>query len=352
MRGLDSILNQLQISLQTAASPLTDFTPQGVTYTLMRSIASGIQAMESNYDSLLEQADFTIATGAALESFANLFGLSRQAASFATGSVLVTSSSDILLSAGLIFTDLQTGQQYISNNPNPLTATPFVEIAVPIISAFSGNGKALLAGTKLYSQFANITDVSVGFERKYDGTACGNMNDGGQLESDGSLRLRMYALIRAGGLMNQEALRALLIEHPAVSDVLIYTVSAGIVKVLIKSDSIDTSTLINDLTKQIEQYLVAVAVEVQLQSPTPIQIDLRVQVADTTNLNELKSTIKNAALDYIQTVRTSLYFDPRELEALISPYVETVQINLPLEPLEWNAPLFLELGDLNVNFKI
>ena len=47
MRGLETILNQLQISLQTNASPLTDFAPQGVTYTLMRSIASGIQMAQA-----------------------------------------------------------------------------------------------------------------------------------------------------------------------------------------------------------------------------------------------------------------------------------------------------------------
>jgi hypothetical protein len=353
MRGLDNILDQLKISLQNNNSPLTDFTPQGVNYTLLRAIAAGIQQVETNnYDNLLNFADFTKATGAGLEQFAALFGLTRKQSALASGWVLISTDSVISVLNGLIFTDTQTGNQYFTSNATDITVSPYVETPVPISCTTPGNGKALKAGAKVFSQNPAILNATIGFERKFDGTACGDMVDGGNLESDNSLRSRMYALFRAGGLVNKESLKALLIEHPAVLDAILLTRTAGVVEVFIKSNQSEQDVLIQEIGSLIESYLVGVIVKVVIKNATPIRVELNIKTDSSADLNELKDSIRGVIENYINTVRTRLYFDPDELKELIKPFVQLVEVLAPSEPLEWDDETFLELGDLNVNLKI
>lgn len=353
MRGLDTILNQLQVSLQTANSPVTDFAPQSAAYTLFRSIAAAIQQTELiGYDPLLTNADITTATGTGLDRFAQTFGLSRQQAAVATGFLLVTGATAIALPNGTIFTDPQTGNQYLSTNSTSIALSAFIETPVPVAALLAGSGRALTAGTKLISQNEQILDVVVGFERKFDGTACGNMQDGTTLESDNSLRQRIYALLRAGGLINEAALRTVLIEHPAVDDALIDTPTAGVVRALVKTTSTTPDALKDELTALIQSYLVAVAVQVIIQTPTPLAVELNVRTALTSDLNALKANIRAVVEQYVALVRTTKYFDLDELKALVAPYVDLVEVVQPTESLQWSNPIFLELGDLNVNLKI
>lgn len=353
MRGLETILGQLRFSMQANNCPITDFTPQGSAYTLLRSIAGAIQTTELNYyDPLIEAADFTKATGAALESFAALFGLTRQFKSNASGWILVVSKNEGKLSNSTVFTNPNTNIQYLINSSSNIFLSPYIETAVPVYASTSGTGRGLLAGTKLFSQNEEILDITVGFERKFDGSACGNIDDGQTEESDSALRDRMYSVCRAGGLLNKQSLKALLIQHPLVEDALVVTKSAGILQVFIKSNTSTPDNLQLELVNQIQNYLLGVAIKVEVMSPTPISVDLNIRPLELTDLNELKLKLRTTVENYILTVRDTKYFDPEDLISLISSYVTDVNVIQPTSTLEWDSPVFLLLGDLNVNITI
>lgn len=351
MRDNQTIANEMFTTLRQSGSPLSDFTPQGVTYTLLRSFAASLQQMELLQEQQFAQVDITTAGGSALDNYCNPFGVYRQPENPTSGWLLVAANEDTQLLNASIFTEITTGTQYLLNSISPIQLTAQVEQAVPVVAAGLGNQYDLAAGASLYSSQANIVSVVVGYERKYDGTACGDLTGGQLAESDQSLRQRWYSLLRAGGLLTNETLRTLVIQHPQVAEATISTPQPGIVLVVVKAIAA-TSELVADLENLIRPYLVAAIAVVRLAKIQPLTVDITLIPLPDADLNQVKTDIETFVLAYFRQARDQRYFAPNDLQQQLASLGKSVLVTSPAAPLSWNELSFVELGGLNVNFRL
>jgi len=351
MRDLESIMSEMFASLVQSGSALSDFTPQGVAYTLVRSFATSLQQLELQHELALEALDFRIATGANLEAFCIPFGILRQGAHASTGWALITANIDLTLAANTVLTELNSGQQYLINSNSNVLLKAFIETPVQITATGIGAGYDLVAGTRLYTSTPQISSTVVGYERKYDGTACGDLAGGQRAESDDSLRGRWYSLLRAGGLFTTDVVRTLVIQHPQVVDAIVTTPQPGVVLVIVRALE-QADSLIIDVQNLVQSYLIGATVKVELAKATPITVEVSVTPLPAVDLNQIKLDITNITTSYINNARLTNCFNPIELQANLSSVGQRVEITLPTETFSWGALTFIELGSLYVNFRL
>jgi Baseplate J-like protein len=351
MRDNQAIANEMFTTLRQSGSPLSDFTPQGVTYTLLRSFASSLQQLELLQEQQFVEVDITTAKGAALDSYCRPFGVYRQPENPAAGWLLVASNENTQLLNGSVFTEITAGTQYLLNSSTTIQLTAQVEQAVPVIAAGLGNQYDLSAGTLLYSNQSSIVSAVVGYERKYDGSACGDLTGGQLAESDSSLRQRWYSLLRAGGLLTNQTLRTLVIQHPQVAEATVTTPQPGIVLVVVKAIS-STPELVIDLENLIRPYLIAAIVVVRLAQVQPLTVDITLTPLSSADLNQVKTDVEAAVLVYFRQARAQRYFAPADLQQQLTSLGKSVLVTNPVSPLSWNELSFIELGGLNVNFRL
>lgn len=351
MRDNQTIATEMFTTLRQSGSPLSDFTPQGVTYTLLRSFAASLQQLELLQEQQFRDVDVTTATGALLDTYCSPFGIYRQPENPTSGWLLVAANEDTQLLNTSIFTETSTGVQYLVNSSTPIELKAQVEQAVPVIAAGLGNQYDLIAGTSLYSNQTNIVSVVVGYERKYDGSACGDLTGGQIAESDQSLRQRWYSLLRAGGLLTNQTLRTLVIQHPQVAEATVTTPQPGVVLVVVKAIS-STPELVTDLENLIRPYLIAAIVVVRLAEVQPLTVDITLTPLPNADLNQVKTDIETFVLAYFRQARDQRYFAPLDLQQQLSSLGKSAIVTNPNSPLSWNELSFVELGGLNVNFRL
>jgi Baseplate J-like protein len=351
MRDLNEIIDGMFVELLRSGSPLSDRTPQSVTYTLLRSIAASIQQLELFQEQQLTENDFITATGTDLDNYCSPFGVYRLQSKPTTGWVLVSSDLALDLIPGLVFTNTSNGAQYILNTAGIVSLEPNTEQAIPVVASGLGGQYGAVAGTTLYSNLANLSSVVVGYERKYDGAACGDLLPGSLAESDTSLRKRWFAILQAGGLLTLESMRTLLVQHPQVIAAQITNPQPGIVYAIIRA-TLPSPELIKDLEAMIRRYLIAAIAVVRIAAAQPLTIEIDVTALPTADLNLLKTQITNTVEAYLQTARDQRQFVPATLQLALSSLVSKVQITTPAAPLTWNELTYVELGSLYVNFRV
>lgn len=351
MRDLDTIVAEMFATLSESGSAITDFTPQGVAYTLLRSFASSLQQLELQQEQQATSLDFRLATGVNLDSFTAPFGVTRQPPKQSVGWVLLTATSPLTLPLGSVFTELNSSTQYVTVNNTLLEIPAQTETAVAIQATGIGVEYDLVAGTPLYSTNSAIGAAIVGYERKYDGTACGDLHGGARAESDRSLRSRWYSLLKAGGTLTIGALRSLVIQHPQVIDALVTTPQAGIVLVTIATTSAEP-TVVTDVQALVSNYLIGTIVKVQLANIRPLTIEIAITPTQDADLNQIKLDVEAGVTEYIQSARATHYFSPLELESQLSTLGKRVVVQTPVENLSWASNVFIELGVLYVNFRL
>lgn len=348
MRDLETIVAQMLARLVQSGSALSDFTPQGVAYTLVRSIASSLQQIEIQQDRALADLDFRTATGSKLDEFCAPFGVIRQGAYSSVGWCLITADSDLTLTEGTVLTELNSGLQFIASE---VRLTAYLESPVSIVAAGIGAAYDLPAGTRLYTASANIVSATIGYERKFDGFACGDLVGGTRSETDDSLRKRWYSVLKAGGLLTADTLKTLLIQHPQVIDANVSTPQPGVVRAVVRALE-RTEALKQDLQAMIQSYLVAAIVKVELVNAKPLTVEVDITPLPGADLNLIKESTEDAVRSYITQSRFNSYFDPQELQAILQTIGSRVEIRSPDVALNWDRDTFVELGNLYVTFSL
>jgi Baseplate J-like protein len=351
MRDLDTISKELYLYLRSGGSSLVDSTPQSVTYTLLRSFAAGLQQLELQQESQLADIDLLGAKGLKLEAYCRPFGIFRQQAISSRGWVLISANVETTISAGALFTELGSGAQFIYSSSLTINLVPMVEQAIPVIAVGIGSAYNLQAGTSLYSSNFQVNSVVVGYERKYDGLACGDIAGGELEESDVSLRQRWTSVVQAGGAFTKESLRTLLIQHPQVIEAQITTPQPGIVMVVV-TPTISSSELIKDLENLIRPYLVSAIVVVKLANVLPLTVEVQVSSINNLSLDSVKGEIEVIVKQQIQLSKQRRYLDLKDLELNLSTISSGIKILQPEDSLSWDELTTIELGSLYVNFRV
>jgi Baseplate J-like protein len=351
MRTIGEIQQALQTAVLSSGCPLSDFSPQSVGYTLFRAIASVLQEVESNLEELDNSSDLISATGQSLDRLTSPFGISRKPASRSTGFALMVARENTTLLSQTVLLEPSSGLQFLAGNAQSLELIAGIETPVPIYSAGIGSNYDLNAGTSLsIPALANVS-VEIGYERKFDNTACGNLNGGSLAESDSSLRTRLLSLLRAGGTLSLDSLRAALLEKPNIKDALAITSAPGIVSLIVRAIS-PTPTLIAEIEEEFRNYLVGTILDIQLAQPLPITIELEVFPTAQTNLDKLKASISETVENFILDSRRLRTFDPAALKRLFAEYDDTIQVESPSKPIVWEISDFIELGELKIAIRI
>lgn len=348
--SVSEILKELEEALKATGSPLSDFSPQSVTHTLLRAFAVTLNQRELLSRSLDANTDFLTASGSNLDRLCAPFALTRKQANRSSGFALVSSTSDTELLAQTIAVEPNSGSQFLVSSSSSILLKANVETVVPLTSAGIGNTYDLAAGTTL--QFPALTGIFavVGYERKFDGTACGNLSGGSLAESDRSLRERFFSLMRAGGTLSTEALRAYIIERSNVIDAKVITTAPGIVWVIVRT--LDPQIeLLEEIRTELKNYLIGSLIKIDLANPLPLSIELNLSIDNETNLDSMRGLLKEDTEAYIREARQSGAFDPKALEARLQDR-GNVSVNTPSKQLTFGALDFIELGDLQIAVRI
>jgi hypothetical protein len=348
-------LNEIQFEMQAAAAnsgcPLTDFSPQSVGHTLFRALASVIQQSELQTESQDKSTDLLTATGKNLDRLASPFGLARKAAGRATGFALCVARETIDLLPQTILVEPNSGLQFLAGNEVTLELSQGIETTVPIYSAGIGNIYDLAAGTPLQIPALPNVSSAVGYERKYDNTACGSLSGGTQAESDNSLRSRLFALLRAGGTLSTEALRAAVLERTNVKDAFVSTPAPGIVSVVVRAIEPNVA-LLESIKEEFKNYCIGAIINVNFANVLPLTVEVELTPSLNLSLDEIKNGVRETIESFITTARLANALNPTDLKIALADYGTNITFETPSDIVTWGTLDFIELGELKIGFRI
>lgn len=351
-RTIEEIEQRYAAALTALNSPVNDLSPGSVLSTLIRAFSTVQLETELRYQESTKTFNLSTASGDDLDQYAALYGLLRKEGRRASGFILTSlNQGSFILNPGFELVNLRTGEVYLVNTAGPVTISSVTETAVPIIafnpgaSGNLGSGSALVPLSPAPSDFRAF----VGNERKADGTFCGALVDGQDLESDADLRNRVSASLNNRSSSTPEAVRQELLTLPLVRNAWARTLSPGVVEVLVRGEGTFNQSQLDLISARLNAIL-PVGIFAVLTPVRPLEIDVRMTVSPfpQTSLDELDRQLRQVTANYFITLGFGDPFLPESLQRLLSPLVRSLSIDGEIITPRQNQTL--ELGALNISY--
>jgi len=151
MANVNAILSRLVASL-TASDPSWDVSVGSPTYTILESVATELANATNNSTLQTYSFDVNSKSGAELDAFVNIFGMTRNLGTRAYGTVTFTLSSP----ATSIITILQGTQVYVPSTTSPLNANIYFSTTVPATFAIGQTEVQVPVQSLLPGSFNNV----------------------------------------------------------------------------------------------------------------------------------------------------------------------------------------------------
>jgi hypothetical protein len=234
-RSITDLQNLFYGSLALNNSALSDQTEGSTLYTLARAFS----ALQADTDVRLRDATkaffLSQAEGPDLDARVADYGLVRQPSTPASGYVLITPIDLLEIAPQTVLTEPQSTLQFITLNPNPISAAPLVETRVPVAAILGGSAGNLPAGTFLLYSSSIRVDCYVGTERKSTGEYCTPLSGGSNIETDFQLRIRAINYIQSRRGTTVGAIQSELLRDPSIEWAYIRERLPGLIEIWVDS---------------------------------------------------------------------------------------------------------------------
>lgn len=343
MRTLEQIEQSFIAALAKENSPVDDLSPGSVLNALIRSISTLVLEQENRLDELRQSLNPLTAKGGYLDEYAQaMFNLARKDGTLARGTVLLSTSSEANLAVpkATILTEINTALQFITVEDSVVSNV--ADAITNVVSATLGEENNLPAGTTLYANnFPNIS-FTVGFERRPDGTVCGNLSGGQTQESDILLRQRVAEYRNGlGPTLESTILSYLLIDYAWVK-----TRAPGFVHVYLDMDGEVTEDFQEELRDLVAPFL-SPGTFITFEKITLRPIDINLQIIPLTNTNP-DEQIRLALQKYFGSVEPGSLITPLEITSVVQPYVSGLSLVAPSTSVQMLPQQIPSISDLYI----
>ena len=188
MASQSDIVSQMVAAL-AASEPDLDTSIGSVTRKILDAVAASISAASLDTQMLTYQYDINSMTGAALDSFVQLFGMTRYPATRATGTVTYTrgAATDVVTVAVSSQVGTADGTVVVQTLTTGILDVAQLTVTVPVQAVLAGPGGNVSAGalTQLMTPVSEVTSV----------TNLSALSGGANQETDTQLQNRWKATV-------------------------------------------------------------------------------------------------------------------------------------------------------------
>lgn len=321
-------------------------------YVLARANASVISRLESDINFSLRKNNLLIATGDDLDTAATGFGR-RTEATTAFGRVIIEPVSTFLnLPARTIFTELNTGLQFYTEEAESLVE--FVSTTVNVRATATGSEYNLQAGTRLYCEQFPFLVVTVGSVRLPNGDLSGSFAGGRGAEPDFSFRDRLLTNMLLTRLPASTAvIRSILQQQQNVTRSFVKTRVGGIVEVWVNTVFLLSESERRNLQQKIQDIVPAgiIVVVSQFKIKT-FDISLKVLPFNSSanNLNSLNNQISSVYQRLVNSLDLGERLTKNTLLEAVKPFVQRVTLLSPTEDIVPALDEALVLSSTHVSY--
>jgi len=300
--SLDTLLDQAWNRV-TSSTGLSNNTESGVAYNLLKAFMIEIKNLWDQLVEIESQTVLSTASGPALDSIGNFFGVPRLQAQKATTlfgppSVQFTNTNNMNIS-------IPAGTRvWSSNNPDavffvkqtafiPAGSSAFVDVEAPSQGAIYNVGAKVLDSHNVPAQGVQVTNLLP-------------ITNGQDVETDENYRFRIQQSIYQRQGANINDIRASLLAIPGVRDVTILNMArgAGTLDVLVYGyDPVVPNSVIDECQNVLDSK-VAAGISAIAKAPGVVYVDVSVSARINFNAdpNSVKAAISQAVHGYIDNL--------------------------------------------------
>lgn len=246
---------------------------------LTRVLSGAAHGLHGHVAWMAEQVIIDTAEAEYLERWANIWGVTRKAASFASGPITLTGTTGAVIPAGTLLA-AANGQEYETDAEVTLAAGTATAQVTALAAGQAGN---LAAGTTLtlVSPVAGVNSQAA--------VASGGLVGGADTETDAALRARLLARIQApphGGAKADYIAWAL--DVAGVTRAWVYPGELGLGTVTVRFVRDDDASIIPDAAEvqAVQDYIDArrpVTADVTVVAPIAVPLNLTIQLTPNTS---------------------------------------------------------------------
>lgn len=351
---LESTFERFRDILRSLGSPLANFKDYGNAWMIFRSMATVVSEQDTKLEELRNTLSLSTAQGVDLDArVSELFGITRNPGSRATGYILASSNSNSTLSlpSGTILTTQNNAIQIETTKASSLTNN--VEIPIPVRALNVGVASNLNAGTIVTSNINSGISAVIGRVRSpLTSQVIGSLSGGVDPETDTDLRLRAGKTFGNSNALQLEGIirdlvpeigRVFIVEHSPVT---------GYITVYINSSE---SELVNSVEDVVDEYKAAgVAYRVVPLNELEVDIDLKVTVLSLANSQQALNIIRDGVDRYINNLAIGETLYKSRLEALssLSNSIQLVECTNPQTNVTPASGQIISLGNLRFTIAV
>lgn len=345
-RSVNELILSFKKRLTSLGSPLAKFSPYSNVYALFRSISSVLAEQDTRLNNSSKESFISTATGSNLDRKAADFALYRLAGSKASGSILVKANRTGRLLKGTILNLPSRSLQYkvLSDiNLRPGEALGKVE------AVSEGSEYNLIQGSKLYSVTFSDIDITVGYTRNaITGQAVGSISGGSLTETDSEFRSRILSNLRKKDryLGTLSSLREEILKLPYVSKVFIANHKPVTGYFTVYVDNRDSKNL-NYISLLIES-IKPVGTLFLLKPLVLKPISIRVECPVERSTNNLKESISNVVVEYVEQLSMGNEFNISDLNHLLSQVNPKAKVVSPATNINPTDDSVISISSLTV----
>jgi len=351
IRTLDTIIDQMRVSLEETNSELADFPLYGNLYSIFRAVGASIIEQDVKLETLNSSLFLSTATGNSLDDKAKEFNIVRKLGTASSGGVICLGGTSNI-AADTILTDNKTGLQFsiintiIINNGSRSTGsiqctefTPFgnLKAGTELVSSLYPNLK-FIVGTS-YNVFTNL----------YQGSLVG----GSFREDDDILKIRILNTLQSLSLSTVQALQLEALNTNGVSRISVVenVPSLGYITVYINNAQ---ANIINTVSKKLKA-IKPIGVALQVLTYTDVPIDLTISISTSALPNSitlLNNTIISAAHNYINSLNQGDTVTKEGLAASILkiPNITNINVVSPASNILIKSNEIATLNNTNISY--
>lgn len=356
-RTIDEFRTSLLTWLAENESRLTDASAGSVLTSLLRCFAVAQYDSEILLSQTAQRLFLETATDRFLDEWVSVFGLQRRPAKRASGFVLVRSLQNItaidFYDCAFLEPTTQMVYEIISTTQlpdyNPLPG----EQVFAVQAQEPGSLGNLPAGTPLIPTKPLDVEVVVGSHRNAAGQPCGSITGGRDLETDESLRERLFSKLLYK-IPSKTTLRSVLLTNDEINNVRFFERLPGVIEVWVETDNPPTLEQLTNYEEQLEPYR-PIGTKIVVNRAQYVDLFVRLEVLHIpTDRDELASGILRVVR---RTVDSLDMHEPLRLEfirnAVLSiPEIKMVNVVQPTSNVLPPVNHFLRLVDLKVTYDI
>lgn len=351
-RTVEDIKNTLISYLNINNSPLTDFSTGSVNNTLIRSIS----ALQLEQDVLLNDLQNNIhlskSPGIYLDSKVADFGITRKAATYAIGNILVKDTTKVGINS--VLTNLSNNNQYVITNSNNVVNS-YNELSYTVKSVSPGLSYNLIANSKLTYLQDTTVSITVGNVRLDDLTVVGDISGGSDLESDSNLLNRFLSTLLDTRFSTPNAIKSFLLSQTNIIYASIDNPFPGHLTIWFASAIVFTSLDISNLKQSIQSYLPAgITFDLLPLQRQYISLNLSISINNTLSKDDICTKLTADVNNWFNSLSVNQSFDPQlllnYLNSINFSFISNIQYQTSINTVTALPDHLISIGNLLFTF--